>query len=29
VAARQPVLMLFEDAQWGDLTSLELHHLTK
>jgi class 3 adenylate cyclase/tetratricopeptide (TPR) repeat protein len=27
LAARQPVLMLFEDAQWSDPTSLELHDL--
>jgi tetratricopeptide (TPR) repeat protein len=27
LAARQPVLMLFEDAQWSDLTSLELYDL--
>src|SRR5262245_11590739 len=26
-AARQPVLLLFEDAQWSDPTSLELHDL--
>jgi class 3 adenylate cyclase/tetratricopeptide (TPR) repeat protein len=28
LAARQPVLMLFEDAQWSDPTSLELLDLT-
>jgi class 3 adenylate cyclase/predicted ATPase len=27
LAARQPVLMLFEDAQWSDPTSLELYDL--
>jgi class 3 adenylate cyclase len=27
LAARAPVLMLFEDAQWGDPTSLELYDL--
>ena len=27
LAARTPVLMLFEDAQWSDPTSLELHDL--
>jgi hypothetical protein len=27
LAARQPVVMLFEDAQWSDPTSLELHDL--
>jgi class 3 adenylate cyclase/tetratricopeptide (TPR) repeat protein len=27
LAARAPVLMLFEDAQWSDPTSLELHDL--
>jgi class 3 adenylate cyclase len=27
LAARQPVLMLFEDAHWSDPTSLELHDL--
>jgi tetratricopeptide (TPR) repeat protein len=27
LAARQPVLMLFEDAQWADPTSLELYDL--
>jgi predicted ATPase len=27
LAARQPVLMLFEDAQWSDATSLELYDL--
>ena len=27
LAARTPVLMLFEDAQWSDPTSLELYDL--
>ena len=27
LAARQPVVMLFEDAQWSDPTSLELFDL--
>jgi hypothetical protein len=27
LAVRQPVLMLFEDAQWSDPTSLELYNL--
>jgi len=29
LAARQPVLMLFEDAQWSDPTSLELLELMR